>query len=200
MIKVFYGPNRKMAVEAAQKYLGEGYEVIDGGELLPQDLPNVFWGNSLLSETRKIMVRDLLANKAAAADLPKYLETSHKVAMLEMNVDKRSAIYKSLKDKVEWVECKMPKNANFGLVFDIYRTAKQDGVKAVEMLESVQNEEDPVMFTGLMATQAMKDYAARQGVKEKSVLKKIAKLDLDLKSSKVEPWTLVKATLLGLGE
>ena len=43
--------------------------------------------------------------------------------ILEMNVDKRSAIYKSLKDKVEWIECKMPKNVNFGVVFEIYRVA-----------------------------------------------------------------------------
>lgn len=200
MIKVFYGQNRKMAVESAQKYLGEGYEVIDGGELEPSDLPNVFWGNSLLSETRRVLVRDLLANKAVANDLPNYLETAHKVALLELNVDKRSAIYKSLKDKVEWVECKMPRSANFGLVFDIYRTAKRDGAKAVEMLEAVQNEEDPVMFTGLLATQAMKDYTERQGVAEKERLKKIAKLDLELKTTAIEPWMLVKATLLSLGK
>ncbi|MBR2726198.1 hypothetical protein IKE87_02945 [Candidatus Saccharibacteria bacterium] len=198
MIKVFFGPNRKMAVEAAQEYLGEGYEVIDGGELLPAELANIFWGNSMFSETRKIMVRDLLANKAAAMDLPKYLETAHKIALLEMNVDKRSVVYKSLKDKVEWMECKMPKSANFGVVFDIYRTAKRDGAKAVEMLEKIQNEEDPVMFTGLLATQAMKDYAERQGATEKERLKKIAKLDLELKSTAIEPWMLVKATLLGL--
>ncbi len=198
MIKVFYGPNRKMAVESAQRYLGEGYEVIDAGELTVNDLPNIFWGQSLLNTNRKIMVRDLLMNKAVAGDLPKYLETPHEIALLEMNVDKRSVIYKSLKDKVEWVECKMPKNTNFTVVFDIYRTAKQDGAKAVKMLEKIQNEEEPVMFTGLLASQAMKDYVAKQGEQEKMRLKKIAKLDLDLKSSKVEPWALVKATLLGL--
>lgn len=198
MIKVFYGPNRKMAVEEAQKYLGGDYEVIDGGELVPEDLPNVFWGNSLFDEARKIMVRDLLVNKVVVGDVVKYLETKHKIALLEMNVDKRSAIYKTLKDKVEWMECKMPKNANFGVVFDIYRTAKRDGEKAVKMLEEIQNEEEPVMFTGLLASQAIKDYEARPGMEEMTRLKKIAKLDLDLKSSSVEAWALVKAVLLDL--
>lgn len=198
MIRVFYGPNRKMALMKAQEYLGEGYEAIDGSELTESDLANIFWGESLFETERRVMVRDLLANKAVAGELAKYLECRHRVALLEMNVDKRSAVYKNLKDKVEWTECKMPQSANIGVVFDIYGKAKRDGAKAVKMLEQVENGEDPVMFTGLMAAQAMKEYAARPGVKEKERLRRLAKLDLDLKSSGVEPWALVKATILGL--
>ena len=199
MIRVFYGAERKKAVEAAQKFLGEGYEIVEGMDLVAGDLPNVFWGNSLLSASRKILVRDILANKAVAEDLPQYLESPHQIAVLEMNVDKRSTIYKKIKDKVEFIECKAPKDFELGIVFDIYKVAKKDGKKAVEMLTKIQEKEDPILFTGLMASQAYKDYATHPGEREKGLLKMLARLDLELKSSQVEPWLLVKAVLLEIG-
>ena len=33
MIKVFYGDDRKRALEAVRKFLGEKYEVVEGAEL-----------------------------------------------------------------------------------------------------------------------------------------------------------------------
>ena len=198
MIKVFYGENRVKALEEVRKFLGEDYEVVEGSELTPGDLPSLMLGNSLFSEERKILIRDVSANKVVWEELSKYLKTPHKVAILELKIDKRSSAYKTLKDEVEFREFVMPRDLNAGLVFDIYRVAKKDGKKAMEMLEKVKAEQDPMMFLGLMASQAIKDYNMRPGTKEKKALKELSKLDMNLKSTKLSPWLLIQAFLLQL--
>ena len=80
----------------------------------------------------------------------------------------------------------------------IYRTAKTDGPRAIKMLEIIKPNEDPIKFTGLLISQALKDYASNQGTKEKRVLKELSKLDLDMKSAKVEPWLRIESFLLRL--
>lgn len=197
MIKFFYGDNRVRAKQAIEQFLGtKDYEIIEGADLTPADLPSIFLGNSLFASTRTILIRDFTANKSAYEKLPDYLQTPHQIAILELKLDKRSATYKSLKDKLDFQEFTLPKNPNFNLVFDIYRTAKHDGKKAVKMLEKIQVEEDPIMFCGLLISQALKDYRQKQGTKEKRVLKELSKLDLDLKSTSLQPWLLVQSFLL----
>lgn len=90
----------------------------------------------------------------------------------------------------------MPIDPNMRMVFDIYKTAKRDGKKAVAMLDKIKSEEDPVMFCGLMVSQALKDYRVHPRIKEKRVLKELSKLDLDMKSTSLQPWTLVQGFLL----
>ncbi len=200
MIQVFYGENRVKAQEEIRRFLGEDYEVVEGTDLSPSDLPNIFWGNSLLADERAIMVRDILLNKEVAGELMKYLETPHKIVLWEMKVDKRSAVYKELKDRVVFKEFVRPRDVNAGLVFEIYRTAKKDGKKAVAMLDKIKEEQDPLMFLGLMVSQAVKDYRARPGAKEKRALKELSKLDMQLKrNSTLKPWTLISSFLLRLG-
>ena len=200
MIRVFYGENRVKAQEEIRRFLGEDYEVVEGTDLSPSDLPNIFWGNSLLADERAIMVRDILLNKEVAGELMKYLETPHKIVLWEMKVDKRSAVYKELKDRVVFKEFMRPRDVNAGLVFEIYRTAKKDGKKAVAMLDKIKEEQDPLMFLGLMVSQAVKDYRARPGAKEKRALKELSKLDMQLKrNSTLKPWTLISSFLLRLG-
>ena len=93
----------------------------------------------------------------------------------------------------------MPRDMEAGLVFEIYRIAKKDGKKAVEMLDRVKEGQEPLMFLGLMVSQALKDYRTRPGVKEKRALKELSKLDMQLKrESTLQPWTLVQAFLLRL--
>ena len=196
MIKVFYGENRVKAQQEARKFLGDEYETVDGESLTPQDLPSLMMGNSLFCETRAIMVQDALANKAIWEDLSKYLDSPHRVVFWELKVDKRSGIYKALKDKVQFQEFKLPKDS--GVVFEIYKTAKKDGVKAVELLEKIEHEQEPMMFLGLMVSQAVKDYDARPGAKEKRALKELSRLDMQLKTTKLQPWTLISAFLLRL--
>ena len=181
-----------------KRLLGENYEIVDATDLQPTDLPSIFLGNSLFADTRSILIRDLTANKPVYEKILEYLNTSHKIAILELKLDKRSTIYKTLKDQVEFQEFTLPKNPNFNLVFDIYRTAKRDGKKAIQMLSKIQPEEDPIMFCGLLISQALKDFRNKQGIKEKRVLKELSKLDLDLKSTSLQPWLLVQSFLLRL--
>ena len=199
MIKFFYGDDRVRAKQANENFLGtKDYEVIEGADLTPSDLPSIFLGNSLFADTRAILIRDFATNKPAYEKLPDYLGTPHQIAIFELKLDKRSTTYKALKDKVDFQEFSLPKNPNLNLVFDIYRTAKQNGPKAVAMLAKIQAEEDPIMFCGLMISQALKDFKQKQGTKEKRVLRELSRLDLDLKSTSIQPWLLVQSFLLRL--
>lgn len=199
MIKVFYGENRVQAQEAIRKFLGVDYEVVEGADLAAEDLPNVFWGRTLLAAERAILVRDLLAETGVASEVVKYLDTPHKVALWELKVDKRSVAYKELKDKVEFLEFKPARDVDAGLVFDIYGVAKRDGARAVEMLEKIKDKQEPMMFLGLMVTQAVRDYTARPGAKTKKALTRLSELDMQLKGgSKISSWTLISGFLLRL--
>lgn len=198
MIKVFYGEDRVRAKKDIEAYLGPNYEIIDCAELTPLDLPNIFLGISLFAKTRSILLRDFTANKAIFEKLPDYLQTQHKIALFETKLDKRSATYKTLKDQIVFTEYKLPQNPDFNLVFSIYRTAKNDGQKAIAMLKKIEPNEEPMMFFGLLVSQAIKDFAAKQGSTEKRVLKELSQTDLKLKSSSIQPWLLIESFLLQL--
>lgn len=198
MIKLFYGDDRVKANSEITKLLGENHETVEGADLTPSDLPTLFLGTSLFADKRKILIRDLSANKPAFEKLPDYLDTPHDIVLLELKLDKRSATYKTLKDQIEIREFALPKNPNLTQVFNIYKTAKNDGKKAVEMLEKIKLNEDPIMFFGLLVSQALKDYTASQGTKEKKILKELSALDLNLKSSSIDPWLLIESFLLRL--
>ena len=200
MIQVFYGDDRVRAKSEISKILGENYEVYDGPELESTDLPNLFLGNSLFSDARSILIRDFLANKTIADKLQDYLDTPHNVILFELKLDKRSTVYKTLKNQITFKEFTLQKNPNLKLVFDIYKTAKTDGKKALTMLSKIKPEEDPMMFFGLLISQAIKDYSLRQGIKEKKSLKALAKLDQELKSSPIDPWLLIESFLLRLSK
>lgn len=196
MIKVFYGEDRVKAKQEIEKLLGKEYEVIDASDLTDQDLPTIFLGASLFAEKRKILIRDLFTNKPAAEKLLNFLNTPHDIIILELKLDKRSVAYKELKDQLEFKEFKLPENKNFGVVFDIYSTAKRDGKKAITMLESIKQEQDPMMFFGLLVSQAVKDFSRNQGTKEKRVLKELSKLDILMKTTTSQPWLLIESFLL----
>lgn len=198
MIKIFYGENRSQAKKAIQKTLGDSYEIIEGKDLTPSDLPSLLKSQSLFSSSRNILIRDISTNHAVFEQISNYLDTPHKVIIFEIKLDKRTNAYKKLKDKIEVKEFIQPKDPNLELVFNIYNTAKKDGKKAIEMLEKIKHLEDPLMFTGLMSSQAIKDFAKKQGTKEKKALKELSKLDINLKSSKLSSWLLVESFLLRL--
>lgn len=198
MIKIFTGNDRVRALKAIAQFLGEDYEVFDGANLEPHDLPNIFWGTSLFGEKRKILLRDVGENKVVYEKIIDYLETPHEIAMLESKIDKRSSAYKKLKSEVEILEYNLSVNEDFRLVFDIYKTAKRDGKRAVSMLEKIKLNEEPISFVGLLNSQAIRDYAARPGLKEKKALQELSRLDLNLKNSKLDPWLLIESFLLQL--
>ena len=198
MLKIFTGDDRIRAQQEITKLLGDGYEVIEGTDLTPNDLPSIFLGATLFAKKRRILIRDLSTNKPAYEELPSYLNTPHDVIVQELKLDKRSATYKSLKDKIEIKDFTLPRDPNSGLVFDTYKIAKHDGQKAVQTLGRIKSSQDPIMFFGLLVSQALKDYSVHQGTKEKRTLKELAKLDLELKSTPTDPWLLIEAFLLRL--
>ena len=198
MLKIFTGDDRIRAGQEITKLLGDDYEVIEGADLKPEDLPSIFKGASLFATTRHILIRDLSVNKLVFEQLPNYLDTPHDIIIQELKLDKRSAAYKQIKDQIEIHDFALPQNPNFRLVFDIYKTAKSNGPRAVNLLNQIKQDEDPIMFFGLLASQALKDYAGKQGIKEKKALKALAKLDQELKSSPIDPCLLVESFLLRL--
>ena len=197
MIRIFSGDDRVRISAEVKKVLGEGYEVFEGGELTLNDLPSLFFGTSLLFEKRKILIKAFSENKEAFEKIVDYLETEHEVVVWETKLDKRTATYKELKKKgILLQEFKAPEKTNTTIVFNIFDTAFRDGKRAVKMLEQIENEQDPYMFFGLLTTQALKKFEMRQGEKEKRVLRELSKLDKKMKTTSIQPWTLVKSFLL----
>jgi len=196
MIRIFTGDDRVKAGNEIKRILGAKYEVIDCADLTKKDLPLIFKGTTLFDSKRRILLRDFTQNREIYEELKNYLDTPHEIILLETKLDKRTATYKEIKDKLEIKEFILPAKTDFRIVFNIYSTAKKDGKKAVEMLRQIETDEDPIKFTGLLISQALKDFDNRQGMKEKQILKSLAKLDLDEKSTKIDPWLLVESFLL----
>jgi DNA polymerase III delta subunit len=69
MIHIYYGDDRIKAQQAIVRLLGKDYEVFDGAELTPSDLPSLFQGTSLFNESRKILIKDFSENKSISEKL-----------------------------------------------------------------------------------------------------------------------------------
>lgn len=201
MIKVFSGSDRAKIDAEVKRFLGHDYEVFDSESLKPEDIINVFVGASLFAEKRKILIKDLselnTENVDIYAEVMKYADTPHDIVIWETKPTQK----KSYKDfvklpKVEAKKIDLIQKIDMRKVFDIFDMAMRDGEKAVKMLEEVQGEEDPYMFFGLLASQAIKKFGWRQGARERKILKELSKLDIQMKSATVEPWLLIKSFLL----
>lgn len=198
MIEIITGDDRIRASQEIEQFLGKDHETIEGIDLTPGDLPSIFYGASLFAKERNILIRDLSLSKEAFDMLPDYLNSPHNIIIQELKLDKRSSTYKTLKDKIKIKTFDTPKNPNLKLVFDIYRVAKTNGKKAIEMLDKIKTDEDPIMFFGLLASQAIKDYKNNQGRIQKNILKELAEVDLQMKSSSLDSWLLIESFLLRL--
>lgn len=202
MIRVFYGDDRVTVQKMAVRQLGEDYEAIEADNLTANDMPSLLLGVSLFAETRAILIKDLSDNKECWEQLPKYVaECPHNVVIWETKLDKRSVVYKELsKDKnVEFKEFKLAEDPDKKVVFDIFDTAfRGDGKGAVKMCEKIETTNDPFMFMGLMVTQAVKKLQYNNP-RAARALKALSAADLDMKSTSLEPWTIIKMVLLKIG-
>ena len=194
MIRIFTGDDRVKAGNEIKRILGDNYEVIDCAELSKNDLPQIFKGATLFATHRKILMRDFTTNPEIYPEIINFLDTPHDIILLETKLDKRTTTYKDLKDKIEIREFNLPPKTDFGTIYNIYNLAKRDGQKAVAELKKIENDEDPIRFTGLLVSQAIKDF--NNNPKNPRVLKELSRLDLNLKSSKIDPWLLVESFLL----
>lgn len=202
MIRVFIGDDRIAARKEIGRWMGtRDYEVIEGEELQPEDLPNIFRGVSLFDKgERKILLRDVLKSPAGEF-LADYADTKHKVAIMETKLDKRLEAWKKL-SKVAEVSEFMLKDMDTRKMFDVFRIAKTDGVRAIKTLEEIRAGLEPKAFIGVMASTALKDYQQRGGQREKRVLREMAKLDMEIgegqasNKSLEKPWLLIEGFLL----
>lgn len=198
MIKIFTGDDRTKAQQEITKLLGSDYEIIEGSDLLVSDLPSLMQGASLFATSRNILIRDLSPNKPVFEKLPEYLDTPHNIIIEELSLDRRSTVYKILKDQIEIRGFTLQKSKNFSLVFNIYSTALVNGPKSLQMLDQIEADEDPIRFCGLLISQALKAYRNHPGAKEKRALKELSQLDLRLKTTSYQPWLLIRSFLLRL--
>ena len=198
MLRLFWGDNRLEAEKAVRSALGANYEVFEGENLTVADLPSIFRGTSLFgTEKRQILLKELTENKEVWDKIPEYAQTDHEVVIWETKVDKRSVTYKALKDQgVTLQEFASARPPEAKLVFDILDTALRDGARAVKLVEQIELNQDPYMFFGLMVTQALKKFETRQGTRERRLLRALSELDMQMKTTSVEPWLLVKSFLL----
>lgn len=201
MLRVYSGEDRVAAEKAIQSLLGGKYEVFEGEMLMETDLPSIFRGTTLFdTEKRRIVLKDLGENPAVFEKVVDYADTEHEVVIWETKIDKRSAGYKRLKEAgVELKDFPLKKPPEAGLVFNILNTALRNGPEAVKMCEKIELTQDPYMFFGLMVTQALKRFEAKSGVREKRILKRLAKLDMQMKTTGMEPWMLIKVFLMEVG-
>lgn len=204
-IRIFTGDDRVKIGEQVAKELGEGYEVFEGESLDRESLPSLFLGGSLFAiGGRKILIKDFSENSEVWNDFAEkigdFLKTDADVIIWETKLDKRLSSTKTvLKAGVVVKEFKLAEPVDMKAVFNIYDTALRDGEKAVKELKKIEQTQDPYMFFGLMVSQALRKLEWRpQGAKEKRVLKELATVDMQMKSTAVEPWMLIKSFLLRL--
>lgn len=198
MLRVFVGEDRLAAEMALKRVIGGNYEVFEGENLAVNDLPSIFQGTSLFEAgKRRILLKNLSENPALWEKVADYADTEHEVVVWELKLDKRSLGYKNLKSSgVEIQEFALKAKPEAKMVFGVLDTALRDGKRAVAQVEQIELEQDPFMFFGLMVTQALKKFEQKGGAKEKRLLKELAKLDMEMKTTGLDPWMLIKAFLL----
>lgn len=197
-MKVIYGESRAAAEQEVRRVLGADYEVYEGENLNLTDLPSIFQGTTLFSdEKRRILLKNLTERAEIWEKIGDYADSTHEVVIWEVKVDKRSAGYKRLAEKgVEFKEFKNTAGADPRVAFGILDIALRDGAKALTEVEKIEKTQDPYMFFGLLVSQMVKKYEFSCGGKrERAILKRMAEVDRQMKSTGVEPWTLVKGFL-----
>ena len=213
MIKIFHGSDRVKIAAEVKKILGDDYEVFDGDELKNEDIVNIFKGASLFAEKRKILLKDLTEKRKDTGDknladteqkgrdfyeeIAKYADTEHDIVIWETTLSQKK-IYKDFveKNKIEVRKIDQVKPVDSRTVFGIFDIALTDGERAVAQLEKIEEGQDPYRFFGLLASQAIKRYDYRNGDRERRILKELAKIDIQLKSTTLEPWILIKSFLI----
>lgn len=202
MLSVFWGENRLETEKAVKRALGTDYEVFEGENLTVADLPSIFQGTSLFgTEKRQILLKELGENKEVWEKIPDYLQTDHDMVIWEGKIDKRSVVYKAMVAAgVEMREFPARANPDAKMVFNILDMELRNGPQAVKMVEKIELEQDPYMFFGLLVTQGIKKLEYRAGTREKRLLKELSRLDMQMKTTSVEPWLLLKSFLLRISQ
>lgn len=117
MITLLTGPNSYAIAEAIRErtriFDGE-VEKLDGAELEPRNLPDLFMGASLFSTQRLIVLRGTSANKTLWTELEQWIErvpSETEIILVETNPDKRTKTYKLLQKHATITEYSEPNEA-----------------------------------------------------------------------------------------
>ncbi|MCR4753456.1 MAG: hypothetical protein K5837_03505 [Candidatus Saccharibacteria bacterium] len=198
MIKIFYGNDRQKAQEAVNKILGKEYELIEADSITRADMDSIFRGTSLFGENRKILLKDLSENKECWESFPNYLDTTHDVVVWLSTLDKRSVTYKNIsKNKaIEFKEFAVEVNVDRFLAFKVFDEAfAGHGARAVKMCEELEQTSDAYLTMGAFVSQSGKKLEIGKP-KATSAIKILAKADLDMKSTAIDGWEILKIALL----
>ncbi|MDR2063665.1 MAG: hypothetical protein LBQ02_02645 [Candidatus Nomurabacteria bacterium] len=161
MLKVFVGDDRVRITGAIQRLAeqcGVAPEQVNAETLRRGDLPSIFFGTSLFSDKRLVVVKDFSENVAAWEALPDFLEkvAEHRdvtVVLFEKNLDKRTNIFKQLKQHAEVCEMWLPK-VDEKAVFKVFGLALSGRhAEAVQAIEKIKHQNESQMFFGLIASQ-----------------------------------------------
>ncbi|MBR6098074.1 hypothetical protein IKP94_05025 [Candidatus Saccharibacteria bacterium] len=202
MIKIFYGNEGAQAQAAIDRLLGDEYEVIEVDNLTSSDMPSVFMGTTLFGDERKILLKGLDENKECWAEITKYLDSPHKIVIWnEKAPDKRGDPGKSLAaDKrveikgFERVVSKEETFAAFNMYDDAVRGNLKKALATCKTLEADKNK-DPYSTLGAFTSKAFTALEKRDR-KAPAILKILAEVDTEMKSTGIDGWTLVKKALL----
>lgn len=198
MIKIFYGNDRQKAQLAITKLLGDDYEVIEAENITRGDMESIFKGTSLFGETRRILLKGLNENKECWEVLPEYLETTHEMVIWLSALDKRSTVYKAIakRKEVEVKEFAQEEKVDRFLAFKIADEAfAGHGARAVKMCEELEQTSDAYLTMGAFVSQAGKKLEIGKP-KAINAIRILAKADLDMKSTAVDGWKILKIALL----
>lgn len=201
MIYVFTGSDRVKISAAIKKVLGADYEVFEGENLTAADLANIFLGQTIFSDKRHVLIKDLTFSSIddPYTTIAPYVDTSHIIAIWETSPSRKKSCKDFLKNKtVQNKRYDLAVSIDSKKIFDVFDIAMRDGCRAVKMVEEMESSNDPYMFFGLLASQALRKFQFSGGAKERSILKSLSDLDLAMKSSTVNPWMLIKSFLLQL--
>ncbi len=229
MIYVFYGDDRVKIQREIQKILGEDYEVFEGETLKPADIYNICQGNTLFASVRKILIKDLTPSRKTSEEsadedagkgandnsnptdyyeiFGQFVNTRHEIAIWETTVSQKKSYKDFIKNKKVEVKKIMLPEIDKWATFKIFDLAYRDGKKAVselnKLIEEIKNggkDMDPYMTLGAFASSALKKFEAHPGRKEKRVLKELSKLDIQMKTTTMNPWVIISSFLLRISQ
>ena len=203
-IKVFYGTDRIAARKAAERVLGAEYEVIDGENLTLSDLESIFRGATIfdMGAERKILLKDLSANKDCFEKLPEYADTTSMVALLEGKLSKATSAVKALfackgVEAKEFTSREDAPVAYNNLAAPFNSAFSGHGADAIRRLKTIKDKTAAPAYIGIMGAEAIK---AIMKPKAQQAIKIIAKADMMMKSSKVDMWVPVEWALLEIAQ
>ncbi len=202
MIKVFYGNDRQKTQQAIDKLLGENYEVIEADNIERSDMDSIFYGTSLFGETRRILLKNLNENKACWESFPDYQKTTHKLIIWPSALDKRSVVYKAIRKNkdIEFKEFAIEEKVDRFLSFKVIEDAFAGrGAQALKKCEQLKETSDPFLTMGSFV-KFISDKIKMGNKKAKEAVMILAKADVDMKSSDVDAWDILKISLLKISQ